>query len=231
MLQYLLKRFTHLQIIITILLSIISLPNFAADLSVLNEGQSAFNQHQYDKAFSIWMSLAQQGNSDAQVFVGLSYKNGWGVNKDLQRSNMWFQMAAESGNSAGQFFLGLHYVNSKDPQTVSTGVQWLVQAAENGDTSAKQFLIKARIRRWFDVPSTLNMKPIVSETIQVTPDNINKVLSINDENASTHETNHQAQKSDDTDGNLMKEDNVMNQAQVEPAEEVIIPQWNQAGVN
>lgn len=153
----------------------------AADLTVLEEGQSAFNQHQYEKAFSIWMSLAQQGSSDAQVFVGLAYKNGWGVEKDLQRSSMWFQKAAEAENATGQFFLGLHYVSSKSPDTVATGVQWLVAAAENGDTSAKQFLIKARIRRWFDVPNTLNMKPIISETTKVTPENIDKVFSSHDE--------------------------------------------------
>lgn len=181
MLQYVLKRlslqtFNAILLVFTLVTATHLSAAFAADFSDLTAGQAAFNRHQYDKAFSIWMSLAQQGNSDAQVFVGLAYQNGWGVSKDLQRSNMWFQMAAESENPAGQFFLGLHYVSSKDPKTVSTGVQWLVQAAENGDTSAKQFLIKARIRRWFDVPSTLNMKPIVNEATKVTPDNFEHVF-------------------------------------------------------
>lgn len=146
----------------------------ADNFNLLEEGQAAFNAKEYNRAYKLWHSLAVEGHVDAQVFVGLAHKNGWGVRKDPKQANMWLQMAAEGGNSSAQFFLGLHYVSSAEPQIVDIGVDWLVRAAENGDLSAKQFLIKAKINNWLDVPGTLSMKAVVTE---VTPDNIDDVFA------------------------------------------------------
>jgi len=148
-------------------------------LDVLAEGQAAFNAHEYEKAFELWLKLAQQGHVEAQVFVGLAYKNGWGVSRDPARASMWFQMAAEGGNPSAQLFIGLHYLSSDNPELVPVGVDWLVQAARNGESSARQFLLKAKQRQWFPVPdnfdvSTLDIKTKIT---QVTSSNIDQVFS------------------------------------------------------
>ena len=118
----------------------------------LQDGQNAFNSGNYNLAFSYWQTLATQGHTDAQVFVGLSYANGWGVDKDTRLASVWYQKAALKENASGQFLLGLYLISGNDDD-LANGVMWLRRAAENGDDSAKQFLKKAKIRGWFkDVP-------------------------------------------------------------------------------
>ena len=115
----------------------------------LQDGQAAFNTGNYDLAFSLWQTRATQGHSDAQVFVGLSYANGWGVDKNTKLAGHWYQKAAKNDNASGQFLLGIYLISGKDAD-LPTGVMWLRRAAENGDTSAKGFLKKAKRRGWFD---------------------------------------------------------------------------------
>ncbi len=115
----------------------------------LEDGQAAFNTGNYDLAFSLWQTRATQGHSDAQVFVGLSYANGWGVDKNTKLASHWYQKAAKNNNASGQFLLGIYLISGKDAD-LPTGVMWLRRAAENGDTSAQGFLKKAERRGWFD---------------------------------------------------------------------------------
>jgi len=145
-------------------------PRFA----LLSEGQAAYNAHDYKRAFSLWHNLAQKGLPEAQVFVGLSYKNGWGVDKDPGQASMWFQMAAEGGNASAQFFIGLQYLASDNPKLVPVGINWLVQAARNGESNAQQFLLKAKRRQWFPVPENFEVKTRVT---QVTASNIDTVFT------------------------------------------------------
>lgn len=145
-------------------------PQFA----LLAKGQAAFNAHHYKQAFNLWHDLAEKGHTEAQVFVGLAYKNGWGVARDPVKASMWFQMAAEGGNPSAQFFVGLHYLSSNKPEMVPIGVNWLVQAARNGESSARQLLLKAKRRQWFPVPDNFEVKTSVT---QVTASNIDKVFT------------------------------------------------------
>ena len=115
----------------------------------LQDGQDAFNTGNYDLAFSLWQTRATQGHSDAQVFVGLSYANGWGVDKNIKLAGHWYQKAAKNDNASGQFLLGIYLISGKSTD-LPTGVMWLRRAAENGDTSAQGFLKKAKKRGWFD---------------------------------------------------------------------------------
>ena len=131
----------------------------------LEDGQAAFNSGNYDLAFSLWQTRATQGHSDAQVFVGLSYANGWGVDKNTKLASHWYQKAASNDNASGQFLLGLYLVTGKDAD-LPTGVMWLRRAAKNGDTSAQGFLKKAKRRGWFDkVPQIREEKHKKLETI------------------------------------------------------------------
>ena len=105
----------------------------------LQDGQNAFNAGNYDLAFAHWQTLATQGHADAQVFVGLSYANGWGVDKSTKLASHWFKKAALSENASGQFLLGLYLITGKDAD-LPLGVMWLKRAAENGDESARRFM-------------------------------------------------------------------------------------------
>jgi TPR repeat protein len=116
----------------------------------LTEGQRAFNKGDYAKALELWQKLAQDGQPEAQVFVGLAYANGWGVKKNLEEASDWYMRAAENNSPSGQFLLGLHYVTTGINQyDVRVGIKWLKRAADNGDKQAIRFLKKAKRRHWF----------------------------------------------------------------------------------
>lgn len=127
----------------------------ATSLDHLKDGQLAFNQGQFDKAFEIWHAQALNGDADAQMFVGLSYRNGWGVPKDIDEAIIWYKSAAGQGNAAAQFLLGLSLLNSEDKDEVKIGIEWLHKSAKNGDAEAYQFLKKAKQKEWFRVSDDL----------------------------------------------------------------------------
>lgn len=124
--------------------------SYAENLDSLTEGQHAFNAGDYTKALQLWQKLANDGQPEAQVFVGLAYANGWGVKKNLEEASNWYMRAAENNSASGQFLLGLHYVTTGVNQyDVRVGIKWLKRAADNGDKQAIRFLKKAKRRHWF----------------------------------------------------------------------------------
>jgi len=138
----------------------------------LEDAQAAFNSGNYDLAFSLWQTRATQGHVDAQVFVGLSYANGWGVDKNIKLAGHWYQKAAKRDNATAQFLLGLHLVSGKDAD-LPKGVMWLNRAANNGDDSAKRFLKKAKRRGWFDdVPRIKEDNKNKVETVAMAGNNL-----------------------------------------------------------
>jgi len=120
----------------------------AESLDKLAHGQAAFNAGNYTLSFSLWSTLATQGDAEAQVFVGLSYDNGWGIPKSARLARVWYQKAANNDNSAAQYLLGLHFIQGSNEDRAK-GLMWLQRAASNGDSSAQKFLEKGQQRGWF----------------------------------------------------------------------------------
>ena len=52
---------------------------------------------------------AEQGNEDAQEFLGSLYDEGWGIPEDDKEAVKWYRRAAEQGRKSAQVFLGLKY--------------------------------------------------------------------------------------------------------------------------
>jgi len=120
----------------------------AEKLSTLADGQAAFNAGNYILSFSLWSTLATQGNTQAQVFVGLSYDNGWGTQRSAQLARVWYQKAAKKNNTSGQYLLGLHFIQGNSNERAK-GLMWLQRAADNGDSAAREFIEKGKKRGWF----------------------------------------------------------------------------------
>ncbi len=114
----------------------------------LADGQAAFNAGNYILSFSLWSILATQGDSEAQVFVGLSYDNGWGIKRSAQLARVWYQKAAKKNNTSGQYLLGLHFIQGNSDERAQ-GLMWLQRAADNGDSDARSFIQKGKKRGWF----------------------------------------------------------------------------------
>lgn len=58
------------------------------------------------KAFEWFKKAAEQGNAEAQFFLGRSYFEGSGVEEDPQKAMEWLEKAAEQGNADAQNKLG-----------------------------------------------------------------------------------------------------------------------------
>ena len=63
-----------------------------------HKGVYAYKTGNYTKAFSEFLSLAEQGNTSAQDNLGVMYENGQGTPKDYSRAHMWWSIAASQGD-------------------------------------------------------------------------------------------------------------------------------------
>jgi len=75
----------------------------------LEAGKRAYEQADYATALKELTPLAEQGNADAQVLLGLMYLRGLGVLKDPALALMWYKAAADQRDAEGQSHLGSMY--------------------------------------------------------------------------------------------------------------------------
>jgi TPR repeat protein len=106
----------------------------AAALAAKERGDS-------DLAVSVMRSLAQEGDANAQYFLGTWHYFGEGVPQDYTAAVSWFRRAAERGNASSKTFLGVMYRDGKGvPQDYAAAVAWYRKAAEQGDALAQSDL-------------------------------------------------------------------------------------------
>jgi TPR repeat protein len=83
------------------------------------------------QALKILTADAENGVSEAQVYLGNKLRFGFGAPKDEQKAAEWYRLAAESGNSHAQSILGLMYANGQGvPQDDQEAMKWYRLAAE-----------------------------------------------------------------------------------------------------
>ena len=88
-----------------------------------------------------WYDKAQQGDAEAQFYLGVCYYNGEGVNQDYSQAVYWWRKAAEQGLAEAQYNLGVCYERGEGVnQDYSQAVYWYRKAAEQGDEDAKEAL-------------------------------------------------------------------------------------------
>ena len=85
--------------------------------SSLYEGVAAYNSGNYEKAYQLWETLAQEGDHRAQYNMGTLYSNGKGVPQNEAEAIKWFQMAADQGNKFAK--MSLREITSKKQQSVA----------------------------------------------------------------------------------------------------------------
>jgi TPR repeat protein len=97
-------------------------------------GMNAYNSGDHATALREWRTLAEQGDADAQVNLGVLYDNGQGVPKDYKTAVYWFRLSANQGNAMAQSKLGLMYERGNGvPQDVVLAQKWYILGAANGD--------------------------------------------------------------------------------------------------
>jgi len=81
--------------------------------SSFEDGVSAYDKGDYQRALSIWLPLAEDGDHNAQFNVALIYFNGLAVDKDEHLAFEWFSKAADAGYLKAQSILGTMYFHGQ----------------------------------------------------------------------------------------------------------------------
>ena len=116
----------------------------------IESGKRAYQQKDYATALREFTPLAEQGNQDAQLFLGKMYMMGQGVLKDQDRAIKYFRASAAQNNADAQFFLGVLYLlPHKD---ITEGVKWLRLSAEQGQQDAQLVLGKSYLQGDKELP-------------------------------------------------------------------------------
>jgi len=94
-------------------------------------------EEQLRKDFVSSKPKAEQGDAEAQAFVGSYYRLGCGVAHDYEQAVVWLRKAAEQGNADGQVGLGDSYAAGEGVvQDHMQAVSWYRKAAAQGNAKA-----------------------------------------------------------------------------------------------
>lgn len=101
---------------------------------------------------------AEAGQARTQYALGKIYRDGQGVEKDVQKAVELFTLAAMQGNSFAAFALGKMYL-SDDPalsRNVAAALKWITNAAEHGNQFAQYYLGKLLLKGTDDISQDTN---------------------------------------------------------------------------
>jgi hypothetical protein len=102
----------------------------ASDCEIRGGEYVAYDRANYATALKIWLPLAQQGDAQAQNYVGEIYEKGLGLEADYALAAEWFRKAAEQGYSRAQINLGYLYESGLGvPRDVVTAMNWYRKAS------------------------------------------------------------------------------------------------------
>lgn len=121
---------------ISLILTIITLPIIGGCASANVDKTPcgiAFYHDNATKAMQLCQESAQQGSSNAELYVARMYYNGFGV-RDLQQAIRWYQKAANSGNPDAEYFVGFMYGHGTLMETESQrATNWYRKASAQGN--------------------------------------------------------------------------------------------------
>lgn len=100
---------------------------------------SAFSK---DSDYKSLHHLAEGGDSEAQVEVGICHAKGDCAHKDYREAKKWWVEAARGGNAKAQMLLGLLYLDNKEgvEQNLDEAFRLLSLSAEQGEAQAQYYL-------------------------------------------------------------------------------------------
>ncbi len=81
----------------------------ASDCAIRGGEFTAFDRADYATALKTWLPMAQEGDLEAQTYVGEIYEKGLGLKPDYQAAAHWYRKAADAGFTRAQINLGSLY--------------------------------------------------------------------------------------------------------------------------
>ena len=90
-----------------------------------------------------WLSrLASEGNSGAQLQLGLAYRDGlYGLSADAKTGLYWLELSAQAGNPYAEDAVGSAYAKGQGTEKdLQAAKQWWLQAVKHGNKEARLHL-------------------------------------------------------------------------------------------
>ena len=107
-----------------------------SEVSDMDVARQAYNNGDYKKAHELWRIQAENGNAEAQAWLGSLYANGDGVDVDDTTALSWYEKAAEQGYPMAQSNVGaMYFMGQGTEKNVDKAIKWLSAAADNGDVN------------------------------------------------------------------------------------------------
>ena len=105
------------------------------------EGKAAFDRADYSTAYDEFRPLAESEDVNAQYYIGLLNRNGWGIEQDDREAAKWMRLAANQDLVEAQYVLGYMYQHGQGVSSdIDEAKRWYRMAAKAGDTDAQQSL-------------------------------------------------------------------------------------------
>ncbi len=121
----------------------------AADLGT---GRAAYRQGDYARAITELLPLAEQGDREAQYYVGAMYEAGLGMAQTYGEATKWYRKAAELGSATAQYHLGVLYeIGEGVGRDHARAAEWYRLAAERGYAPAQSNLGSLYLRGWSNI--------------------------------------------------------------------------------
>jgi TPR repeat protein len=95
-----------------------------------------------------WFSIAaDEGNTEAQYYLAVTYHEGKVTQKNIREAIYWYIEAAEKGHPNAQYNLGTIYANEKEVLDYNLSIQYLTLAAKQEHSQAQLKLGKMYVKR------------------------------------------------------------------------------------
>lgn len=118
-----------------VLLATFTLTSARADVLL---GKEAYAIADYQQALRHFTEPAAQGDAEAQLYMGLMYRGGEGVDVDHRQAVEWYRRAAEQGHPRAQTNLAISYALGRGVvQDWQQARDWYLRAARQGYTDAQ----------------------------------------------------------------------------------------------
>ncbi len=109
-----------------------------ADPTDVSEGLTDFSAGRFAEALTDWQAAAQAGDPAGDLYIGVMYDSGQGVEQDYAQALTWYKRAAEAGSAAGAFNVGVFYDNGLGvDQDQREAAIWYGRAAAGGFARAQ----------------------------------------------------------------------------------------------
>lgn len=98
-------------------------------------------QESYAQARELCQPLAESGNKDAQLAVGVLYANGYAVTLDYPIAIKWLTLSANQGQATAAYDLGNLYVNGTIGVNYTLALKWYLLAIPGSKSGYVEYTV------------------------------------------------------------------------------------------